>query len=113
MESAAFPDQEEAVGSFTSALSHTELHCSLLFHLCPSLSVSLSSSGNMERLLHICKWITLFVEILCVCVWILKNGEKGAPAIAPFFSSLSNPEEDKLWGTQRGSATDLLGTSTS
>lgn len=68
MESAAFPDQEEAVGSFTSALSHTELHCSLLFHLCPSLSVSLSSSGNMERLLHICKWITLFVEILCVCV---------------------------------------------
>lgn len=64
----SFPDQEEAAGSFTSALSHSELHVSLLFHFCPSLSFSLSSSGSMKRLLHICKWITLFVEIPCVCV---------------------------------------------
>lgn len=93
--------------------------CSLSFHLCPSLSFSLppSSTGNMDRLLHICKWITLCVEIF-FCVWIVKMGKrvwegKGAPAIALFFSSLYNPEEDKLWGTQRGSAIDLLGSSTS
>lgn len=62
MESAAFPDQEGAVGSFTSALSHTEIHCSLLsacvlpsLPLPSRLSLSLSSTGNMDGLLHICK----------------------------------------------------------
>lgn len=82
VELTAFPDQEEAVGSFTSALAHTEIHCSRLcesVRLCPSLSslpLSLSSTGNTDRLPHICKWITLFVKIFCVC-WIEKNGEEG------------------------------------
>lgn len=50
-----FLNQEGAVGSFTSTLTHTDLHCSLLFYLCPSLSFSFSSTGSTERLLHICK----------------------------------------------------------
>lgn len=86
------------------------------------LFLSIPSTCNMVGILHICKWITLFVGIcmrvcMCVCVWV-KIGKrvwegKGAPAITLFFSSLCNPEEDKLWGTQRGSAIDLLGSSTS
>lgn len=58
-----------------------------------------------------------FLLRFCVCVWILKMVKrlwegKGAPAIALFFSSLYNPEEDKLWGTQGGSARDLPGSCT-
>lgn len=103
-----------------SAPVHLSFASETLWSL-PSVSfhvrLPLSSTRNIDGLLHICKWITLFVKI-CEWVCVEKCGkgckrEKGAPAIALFFSSLYNPEEDKLWGTQRGSATDLLGSSTS
>ena len=84
MESAAFPDQEEAIGSFTSALKPTAASSLCLTTSAPpfpslpvSLPVSLSSPGNMDGLLHICKWITLFVEIFFfVRVWIVKKKKK-------------------------------------
>lgn len=40
--------------------------------------------------------------------------EKNRVLLPPFafFSLIDNPEEDKLWGTQRGSGTDLHVSST-
>lgn len=48
---AAFPDQEEAVRSLTSALSHTEIHCSLL-SVFPSLPLPLLLSPSVLHWEH-------------------------------------------------------------
>jgi len=87
---AAFLEQEEAVGSFTSASSHTEMHCrrlSMSFHLCPSFSLSLPPLGTWTGYYT---FTSEFHFLLCVFVWILKMGKEGvrgkgcSPAIALF-----------------------------
>lgn len=111
-------DLHKTVSSYTSALSRTENTRQPSLYVNPFLP--LPSTGNMDGIQHICKWITgtLFFVQISVCKKKKKTRKRvwegqSAPAITLFFSSLHNPEEDKLWGTQRGSATDLLGSSTS